>query len=113
MKLRYTVTRIRTERTPGVDELGNDVWVEDEFPTPVLVAGWSVPQTDEPKLAGHDRETVQVELIAAVGDFVPRDKVRLPGRDDVLHVVGESENYSYNPFGWDPGLEIVNLGGVR
>lgn len=111
MKPRYTVTRIRTERSPDTDELGNDVWVESE--QDVLVYGWSVPQSSEPKLAGHDRLIVDIELIAPAGVFVARDSVKLPGQDQALEVVGKPENYSHNPFGWDPRAEIVNLSGVR
>lgn len=113
IKLRYHVTRIRVERSVERDELNNDVWVEQENPEQVPVAGWSVPVSDEPKLAGLDRETVEVELIAPIGQFRPRDAVRLPDREDTLEVIGEPENFSYNPFGWDPGLEIVNLGGIK
>lgn len=110
--LPYEVTRIRRIRRLEQDELNNDVWVDEESPEQVAVAGWSVPSSDEPKLAGHDRRTVTVELLAPVGDFRPKDAVRLPGRDDTLEVVGEPENYSHNPFCWDPGLEVVNLGGI-
>lgn len=92
------------------DELGNDTVTETR--DIVRVAGWAVPRSDEPKLAGHDRRTVQVELFAPVGTFRPQDAVELPERDDVLEVVGEPENFEHNPFGWAPGLEVVNLGGT-
>ena len=39
--------------------------------------------------------------------------MRLPGRNDVLEVIGEPESYGHNPFGWAPGLEVVNLGSIR
>lgn len=92
------------------DQLGNDTVTETR--DTVKVAGWAVPRSDEPKLAGHDRRTVQVELYAPVGLFRPQDAVMLPERDDVLEVIGEPENYEHNPFGWAPGLEVVNLGGT-
>lgn len=111
--LRYEVTRIRRVRRLERDALNNDVWVDEESPEPVAVAGWSVPTSDEPKLAGHDRRTVAIELLAPVGVFRPEDAVKLPGRSDTLEVIGDPENYSHNPFGWDPGLEIVNLGGIK
>lgn len=94
----------------GPDALGNDTVVETR--DTVRVAGWAVPRSDEPKLAGHDRRTVQVELFAPVGTFRPEDAVELPERDDVLEVIGEPENFEHNPFGWAPGLEVVNLGGT-
>ena len=92
------------------DELGNDTVTETR--DIVRVAGWAVPRSDEPKLAGHSRRTVEIELFAPVGVFRPEDAVELPERDDVLEVVGEPENYDHNPFGWSPGLEVVNLGGT-
>lgn len=94
-----------------VDELGNERVIETR--EVVRVAGWSVPTAAEPKIAGHDRRTVEIELLAPPGVFRPQDAVILPERDDVLEVVGEPENYEHNPFGWSPGLEVVNLGGVQ
>lgn len=111
--LRFEVEHVRRERKHEVDELNNDVWVDVEVSAPVKVAGWSSPSSDEPKIAGHDRLTVDVELLAPVGVFSARDAVRLPDRDDLMEVVGEPENYSFNPFGWDPGLEVVNLSEVK
>lgn len=112
ISLDFEVTQIRRVRKLKQDELGNDVWVDTEVSEPVKVAGWSKPTSDEPKLAGHDRVTVAVELLAPVGVFKLRDAVQLPDRADRLEVVGEPENYSFNPFGFDPGLEVVNLGGI-
>lgn len=111
--LPHTVVRVRRIRTTDLDELGNDVIVDAEVPEEVQVAGWATPSADEPKLAGHDRRTVTVELYAPVGTFRPEDAVKLPEREDTLEVIGEPENYSHGPFGWDPGLEVVNLGGVQ
>ncbi|MDN6199370.1 hypothetical protein [Corynebacterium flavescens] len=108
--LPYEVTRIRREEA-GLDELGNDTVTETRELIPV--AGWALPTTAEPKLAGHDRRTVALELYAPTGAFRPTDGVEIPGRDDILEVIGEPENYEHNPFGWDPGLETVNLGGVQ
>lgn len=110
--LPYIVKRVARTKTRKVDELGNDVVVDSEVAEGVAVAGWAVPRSDEPKLAGHDRRTVEVELLAPVGAFRLQDAVQLPDRTDVLEVVGEPENFEHNPFGWSPGLEIVNLAGV-
>ena len=93
------------------DALGNDTVTEAR--DIVRVAGWAVPRASEPKLAGHARRTVEVELFAPTGLFRPQDAVELPERDDVLEVIGEPENYEHNPFGWAPGLEVVNLGGTQ
>lgn len=126
--LHFEVTRIRRYHipitppvgAPQFDELGNPVVTDDlgnevvsEVRDTVKVAGWAVPRSAEPKLAGHARRTVEVELFAPVGMFCPQDAVVLPERDDVLEVIGEPENYEHNPFGWAPGLEVVNLGGTQ
>lgn len=113
IKLRFTAVRIRRERQSTVDELGNDIVTDVEVEEPVNIAGWAMPTTDEPKLAGHDRRTVIVEMYAPVGAFTVGDAVRLDGRRDLLEVVGEPENYEHNPFGWSPGLEVVNLAGIE
>lgn len=123
----FTVTRVRRmydwvrpEVEELFDELGNPVEPDKlgndtvtEVHDTVLVAGWAVPRADEPKLAGHDRRTVEVELYAPVGMFKLTDGVILPGRADVLEVIGEPENYQHNPFGWQPDLEVINLGGIQ
>lgn len=107
--LPFEVTRIRRIHTNRVDSLGNDVVVDDSDERLVRVAGWAVRSADEPKLAGHDRRTVDVELFAPVGEFVHSDAVELPGRSQRFEVIGDPENYEHNPFGFSPGLEVVNL----
>ncbi|WP_313546425.1 hypothetical protein [Corynebacterium sp.] len=89
----------------GRDGLGNDVY--KTVATPVEVAGWAMPNSDEPKQAGHERLTVDVEIYAPPGSFSEGDAVKVPGFD-LLEVIGEPENYSHSPFGWDPGLVVVN-----
>lgn len=110
--LLYEVELIRRTRHVEVDDLGDDVWVESESVEKVPVAGWAVPQGAEQKQAGHDRRTVAVELFAPVGVFTLRDAVKLPDWDETLEVIGKPENYEHNPFGWQPGLEVVNLAGI-
>lgn len=110
---RFEVVRVKRVRKLDRDALGNDVWVDEETRESVNVAGWAKPVSDEPKLAGHDRITVEVEMYAPAGAFQVKDAVILPGRDDLLEVIGEPEEFSNNPFSWDPGLEVVNLGGIK
>ena len=107
---RYTAVIVRRVLSEERDQLGNEVWVDEEREVPVH--GWSVPQSSEPKLAGHTQRVVAVELLAPVGEFSEFDAVKLPDREDKLEVLGEPENYEHNPFGWSPGIEVVNLGGV-
>lgn len=103
--LPFTLTRVR-RAGKGKDKLGNEVVQEtrDE----VRVAGWAVPTSDEPKVAGHDRLVVDIEVYAPTGEFLEGDAVDIPkyGR---CEVIGHPENYETNPFGWFPGLEVVNL----
>lgn len=106
----FPVTVVRRVLSDERDMLGNEVWVDEE--REILVYGWAVPQSSEPKLAGHSQRVVVVELLAPVGTFTANDAVKLPGRDDVLEAIGEPENYEHGPFGWSPGIEVVNLGGV-
>ena len=107
----FPVTVVRRVLSDEKDMLGNEVWVDEE--REILVHGWSVPQSSEPKLAGHTQRVVTVEMLAPVGAFTANDAVKLPDREDVLEVIGEPENYEHNPFGWSPGIEVVNLGGVK
>lgn len=120
VRIRREYEYIQPDAEDQYDELGNLIEVDElgnervtEVRDVVNVAGWAVPRSSESKLAGHDRRTVEVELLAPVGLFRPQDAVQLPERDDVLEVIGEPENYEHNPFGWAPGLEVVNLGGVQ
>ena len=106
----YPAVIVRRVLSAERDQLGNEVWVDGEHE--VTVYGWSVPQSSEPKLAGHTQRVVTVELLAPVGEFSEFDAVKLPDREDKLEVLGEPENYEHNPFGWSPGIEVVNLGGV-
>ena len=107
----FPVTVVRRVLSDAKDALGNEVWVDKE--SEILVFGWSVPQSSEPKLAGHTQRVVTVELLAPVGAFTANDAVKLPDRKDILEVLGEPENYEHGPFAWSPGIEVVNLGGVK
>lgn len=91
------------------DAHGNPVegWAD---PVEKRVYGWGAPQGSEPKLAGHDRVVVAVELLVPP-DFgcSPRDRMVLDGIE--FDVIGPIEMYDHNPFGWNPG-GVVNLGRV-
>ncbi len=117
---------------PLAHTVGHRVWsegVEDDWgntvsgwadPVERPVYGWGAPQSSEPKLAGHDRDVVEVELLVPP-DFScsPRDRIVLDGVLDPdtgqwsneYEVIGHPEMYSHNPFGWNPG-GVVNLKAV-
>lgn len=91
------------------DAHGNPVehWLP-AVPKPVY--GWGAPQTSEPKLAGHDREIVEVELLVPPGfECSHRDRMVLDGVE--FEVVGGVEMFDHNPFGWNPG-GVINLKAV-
>lgn len=105
MRPRYTVQRLPYV-AGAEDSHGNpvDSW-GDPVDTPVY--GWASPSSSEPKLAGHDRVVVDVEMGAPVGTVAePRDKFVLGGR--TYTVEGEPEDYNHSPFGGQPGI-VVNL----
>lgn len=85
----------------GEDAHGNP---QVQWLAPVVksVYGWGAPQSSEPKLAGHDREIVEVELLVPPG-FVAsaRDRMVLDGQE--FEVIGSPEHFDHNPFGWNPG----------
>lgn len=105
VSLPYTVTRTRRALAPEPDALGRDQWTTTT--TTIPVAGWAKPTSTEPKLAGHDRVIVDMELYAPQGELFHDDEVTIDG--NTFQVIGEPENYSKSPFGFDPGLEVVNL----
>ena len=114
--LAFTVGH-RVHNASGRDAYGNPI---DSWAPPVArkVYGWGAPQTSEPKLAGHDREIVETELLVpASWTSSHRDRIILDFDEDTWtedadiqehEVIGGPEMFDHNPFGWNPG-GIVNL----
>lgn len=73
------------------------------------VIGWSTPSTDEPKLAGHDRVVVDVELLVPEGfPAQPRDVIDLPaGPRGQFEVIGYQQDYNHGFHGWRPGSVLA------
>lgn len=95
-----------------VDDYGRDVPAffpaRDVPGDPVRVHGWGSPRSLEPKLAGHDRVVVELELFAPVGTSIgPHDLVDLP--DGQFEVVGHPEDHSCGPFAPGVGGLVINL----
>lgn len=91
------------------DDWGNTVsgWAD---PVTKPVYGWGAPVTSEPKVAGHGRDVVEIELLVPPGfECSPRDRMVLDG--DEYEVIGGPEMYDHNPFGWNPG-GVINLKAV-
>lgn len=93
--------------TPGAkDPHGNpiDAWAA---PAAQRVIGWAPPSSADPKLAGHDRVVVDIELLAPP-EFVagPKDLITLNGK--TFSVIGYPEDTDGNPYPWHPGM-VVNL----
>lgn len=112
----------------ATNDLGNKVekWLP---PVEKEVYGWGPPQLQTPKevLVGTTRYVVSVELMVPPGFFAKDgDKVQLGSMAETLgnealvadgldvprfewyRVVGPIEDYTHNPFGWNPG-SVVNL----
>lgn len=92
---------------PGsVDAHGNPVKAWGD-PVEHAVHGWSIPNPVEPKLAGHDRVVVDVEVLAPESVVVgPDDRMVVDGK--TYDVVGEREDWNHSPWGWRPGF-VINL----
>lgn len=71
------------------------------------VYGWANPTGTEPKLAGHDRVVVEMELYSPPAfNPGPHDLIDLPGGQ--FEVIGYPEDYTHGPFGFQPGY-VINL----
>jgi hypothetical protein len=103
----FTVQYLEYSASGGVDAHGNEIagWAD---PVERQVIGWGVPDTSEPAVVGHDRDTVDIDL------FVPADWVSSPQDRVVLPDMGQMEQIGHvqfttgNPFGWVPG-HVVKL----
>ncbi|GAA2071677.1 hypothetical protein [Williamsia deligens] len=104
--LAHTVGHRRYDAEAGTDDWGNvtDFW----FPAVSKpVYGWGAPMGSEPKVAGHDRVVVEVEVLVPPGfECSPKDRLVLEG--DEYEVIGPVEDYGHGPFGWNPG-GVVNV----
>lgn len=118
----YTVEHY-TRTTGATDAHGNPIigWSPalDEPGTVLRVAGWSVPGSTEPAVAGHDRVVVDVELLVPKG-FPARalDRIRLTDYPAGLYeIVGEPRDYTHSPFpgplgrGWGYTLNLRKVEG--
>lgn len=95
------VAHVRRWSTGGTDAHGNPIegWSD---PEPVRIYGWEVPRTAEPLRAGHDRVVVDLSMFVPPGfEVSAHDRVDIKGR--TYEVVGEFEDASNGPFGFDPG----------
>ncbi|WP_280430033.1 hypothetical protein [Nocardia brasiliensis] len=103
----YVVLSQRFSEGPEKDARGNPVkkW-SNPFAQSVIAFG--PPQSSEPKLAGHDRVVVELELFVPP-EFVAahQDKQKLPD-GSVWSVLGAIEDYTHGPWGFAPG-GVVNL----
>jgi hypothetical protein len=72
------------------------------------VYGWANPVNSEPKVAGHDRVVVEMELYAPPAFHPgPQDLIDIPGSGQ-FEVIGYPEDYNHGPFGFQPGY-VINL----
>lgn len=105
------------------NDLGNEVEAWDD-PVELDVYGWGPPQQQAPKevLVGTTRYVVAVELMVPPGVFAKdNDRIQLASSEQLAEnpdlyewyrVVGPIEDYTHNPFGWNPG-SVINLIAVK
>jgi len=71
------------------------------------VYGWAPVSSAEPKVVGHDRVVVEMELLVPPNFAVaPQDLIDLD--DGQYEVIGWPEDYTKGPFGFTPG-KVINL----
>ena len=111
--------RLHRYNATATNDLGNvvEAW---ELPEEFNVYGWGPPQMAQPKevQVGQDRHIVEVELMVPPDFFAKHnDRIQLgsdaqieaaPLEFPIFRVVGPMEDYTHNPFGWNPG-SVVNL----
>lgn len=79
-------------------------------PVDVLVHAWHTGQSEEPQVEGHERVRVDGQVIAPSTWMPdPRDRVTLPGVPGEFLIIGVPEDYDHGPFGWSPGVRMVNI----
>lgn len=96
----------------ATNDLGNKIerWND---PEEFEVYGWGPPQVSKVITLGEERYVIETELMVPPGFFAKdRDRIQLEGSDDWHRVVGPIEDYTHNPFGWNPG-SVVNLVHVK
>ncbi|CRY79885.1 hypothetical protein SAMN05421776_11759 [Nocardia farcinica] len=108
----YTVQTRTYRQGPGRDPRGSliESW---DFPVSQSVIGWAAPQSTEPKVIGHDRVVIEVELFVPPGFRVgPKDRVIIPATGVMpakeYFAVGYPEDFCFGPFAFQPGY-VVNL----
>ncbi|MCK9468661.1 MAG: hypothetical protein M0Q49_04525 [Porticoccaceae bacterium] len=78
--VRYSVG-VHKASSPTRDEYGREVTAytppKDQPGTPLPVHGWANPRNTEPKLAGHDRVVVELELF--IPEFLVANLRRVEG----------------------------------
>lgn len=84
---------------------------KDATGTQVAVYAWAVPTSTEPKLAGHDRVIVDLELLAPPETLIgPYDLVDITDGEYAgqYEVLGDPADYNHGPWLFRPG-KVINL----
>lgn len=109
MQPRWTLQRFPWT-TSGEDAHGNPINGYGE-PVDLRVFGWAVPASEEPSPSTQDRVIVDVKVYVPPSETVGRrDRVVIDVGPNAgtFEVIGEVEDYTHGPFGWEPGV-VVNL----
>lgn len=121
LPLLYKV-RLHSYTPSAENDLGNtqEAWA---LPVEIDTYGWGPPQlqpgsAQKEVLVNTTRYVVAVELMVPPGVYAKDgDRIQLastlefnadPTSFEWYRVVGPTEDYSHNPFGWNPG-NVINL----
>lgn len=105
--------RLHSFDPSATNDLGNKIEAWSD-PVEKDVYGWGPPQLQAPKevLVATSRYVVDLELMVPPG-VTAKDGDRIQLDDDSWwRVVGPTERYDHNPFGWNPG-NVINLVAVK
>lgn len=114
---------------PALFDVGHSVYVKgggvDDFGNPVAES-WSAPvvkkfitlksqYSSEPKLAGHDRDVVEVEMLVYPGFGTVRARDRMSVDGQKYEVIGAPEDFTKSPFEGPMSLAhfVINLKAVN
>ncbi|KAA0021809.1 hypothetical protein [Antrihabitans cavernicola] len=108
LRARYKVGTRKFSEGPDKDPRGNKVkrWAPAVEQRAICWGPANANQA-EPKVVGHDRVVVELELCVPEGfDVGPQDKVIIAGAE--YDAIGYPEDFNNGPFGFRPGM-VVNL----
>ena len=95
---------VRVEDPPNSPTKPKPTWAN---PVTRRVYGWAPAGTGEPFELAREPVTWDIDLYAPA-DFKPgpHDRIALPGEALPFDIEGQVQDFSYGPFGFQPGVRI-------